>query len=117
MGKTDDGLVGRFVPLQSRMGLCLQIMARKEGVEDADPIEVEFILVCAQVLEKLREFLARGKGPQLFFPDGDPLAHFLIRRVRMLEAWADVASVDTGDDGRVAVRGDLSQAARKGGLG
>jgi len=65
------------------------------------------------VLEKLREFLARGKSPQLLFPDGDPLTHFLIRRVRVLESWTDVASVDAGDDGGIRILRNSSQSLGK----
>jgi len=112
-GKTDDGLIGRFVPLNGRMGFGKKVLTRKEGVENSDSIEVKLILVCAQVLEKLREFLARGKGPQLLFPDGDPFTHFLIRRVRVLESWTDVASVDTGDDGGIRILRNSSQSLGK----
>ena len=65
------------------------------------------------MLEKLREFLARGKSPQLLFPDGDPLTHFLIRRVRVLESWTDVAAIDTGDHGGVGVLGELGKSLGK----
>ena len=112
-GKADDGLIGRFVPLNGRMGFGKKVLTRKEGVENSDSIEVKLILVCAQVLEKLREFLARGKGPQLLFPDGDPLTHFLIRRVRVLESWTDVASVDAGDDGGIRILRNSSQSLGK----
>ena len=112
-GKADDGLVGRFVPLDGGMGFGKKVLTRKEGVENSDSIEVKLILVCAQVLEKLREFLARGKGPQFLFPDGDPLAHFLIRSVRVLESWTDVASVDAGDDGGTRILGNSSQSLGK----
>jgi len=112
-GKADDGLIGRFVPLNGRMSFCKKVLTRKEGVENSDSIEVKLILVCAQVLEKLREFLARGKGPQLLFPDGDPFTHFLIRRVRVLESWTDVASVDTGDDGGIRILRNSSQSLGK----
>ena len=65
------------------------------------------------MLEKLREFLARGKSPQLLFPDGDPLTHFLIRSVRVLESWTDVASVDAGDDGGIRILRNSSQSLGK----
>jgi hypothetical protein len=95
------------------MGFGKKVLTCKEGVENSDSIEVKLILVCAQVLEKLREFLARGKGPQFLFPDGDPLTHFLIRSVRVLESWTDVASVDAGDDGGIRILRNLSQSLGK----
>ena len=111
--KADAGLVGRFVPLDGGFGFGSKILACEEGVENSDSIEVKLILVCAQVLEKLREFLARGKGPQFLFPDGDPLTHFLIRSVRVLESWTDVASVDAGDDGGIRILRNSSQSLGK----
>lgn len=95
------------------MSFGKKVLTRKEGVENSDSVEVKLILVCAQVLEKLREFLARGKGPQLLFPDGHAFTHFLIRRVRVLEPWTDVASVDAGDDGGIRILGNLSQRLGK----
>ena len=67
-GKTDDGLIGRFVPLNGRMGFGKKVLTRKEGVENSDSIEIIVILVGAEMLKKLGKFFARGQGPQFLFP-------------------------------------------------
>ena len=46
-GKADDGLIGRFVPLDWGFGFGPEILACEEGVENTDSIEVKLILVCA----------------------------------------------------------------------
>ena len=112
-GKADDGLIGRFVPLDGGFGFGSEILACEEGVENSNSIEIVVILVGAEMLKKLGEFFARGKGPQLLFPDGDPLTHFLIRSVRVLESWTDVASVDAGDDGGIRILRNSSQSLGK----
>ena len=66
--KADDGLVGRFVPLDRGFGFGSEILACKEGVENSDSIEIVVILVGAEMLKKLGEFFARGQGPQFLFP-------------------------------------------------
>ena len=67
-GKADDGLIGRFVPLDGGGGFGSEILACEEGVENSDSIEIVVILVGAEMLKKLEEFLARGKSPQFLFP-------------------------------------------------
>ncbi len=67
-GKADDGLIGRFVPLDGGFGFGPEILACEEGVENSDSIEIVVILVGAKMFKKLGEFLARGKGPQFLFP-------------------------------------------------
>ena len=67
-GKGDDGLIGRFVPLNGGLGFGSEILACKEGVENSDSIEIVVILVGAEMLKKLGEFFARGQGPQFLFP-------------------------------------------------
>ena len=62
-GKADDGLVGRFVPLDGGFGFGSEILACEYGMEDTDSIEIVVILVGAEMLKKLGEFFARGKGP------------------------------------------------------
>ena len=67
-GKADDGLIGRFVPLDGGFGFGLEILACEEGVENSDSIEIVVILVGAEMLKKLGEFFTRGQGPQFLFP-------------------------------------------------
>lgn len=67
-GKGDDGLIGRFVPLDGGFGFGSEILACEEGVENSDSIEIIVILVGAEMLKKLGEFFARGQGPQFLFP-------------------------------------------------
>lgn len=55
-GKADDGLIGGFVPLDGGFGFGLEILAREEGVENSDSIEIVVILVGAEMLKKLGEF-------------------------------------------------------------
>ena len=66
--KADDGLIGRFVPLDRGFGFGSEILACKEGVENSDSIEIVVILVGAEMSKKLGEFFARGQGPQFLFP-------------------------------------------------
>ena len=67
-GKADDGLIGRFVPLDGGFGFGSEILACEEGVENSDSIEIVVILVGAEMLKKLGEFFTRGQGPQFLFP-------------------------------------------------
>ena len=53
-GKTDDGLVGRFEPLDRGIGFCFEVLTREQGVEHSYPVEVKSVLVGPEVLEKLR---------------------------------------------------------------
>ena len=53
-GKTDDGLVGRFEPLDRGIGFCFEFLTREQGVEHSHAVKVERILVRPEVLKKLR---------------------------------------------------------------
>ena len=53
-GKTDDGLVGRFEPLDRGIGFCFEFLTREQGVEHPHAVKVESILVGPEVLKKLR---------------------------------------------------------------
>ena len=55
-GKADDGLIGRFVPLDGGFGFGSEILACEEGVENSDSIEIVIILVGTEMLKKLGEF-------------------------------------------------------------
>ena len=46
-GEGNDRLIGRFVPLNGRMGFGVKVLTGEEGVKNADSIEVKSILICA----------------------------------------------------------------------
>lgn len=51
-GEGDDGLVRGFVPLDGRIGFCLQVLTRKQAVKHPHAVKVESILVRPEVLKK-----------------------------------------------------------------
>ncbi len=51
-GKTDDGLVGWFEPLDRGIGFCLQVLTRKQAVKHPHAVKVESVLVRPEVLKK-----------------------------------------------------------------
>ena len=53
-GEGDDGLVGRFEPLDRGIGFCFEFLTREKGVEHPHAVKVESILVGPKVLKKLR---------------------------------------------------------------
>ena len=53
-GEGDDGLVGRFEPLDRGIGFCFEFLTREQGVEHSYPVEVKSVLVGPEVLKKLR---------------------------------------------------------------
>ena len=62
-GKTDYRLVRWFVPLDGGICFGAKVFAGKERVEDSNSVEVKSVLVFAEVLEELGEFLGAGKTP------------------------------------------------------
>ena len=106
-GEGNDRLIGRFVPLNGRMGFGAKVLTGEEGVKNADSIEVKPILIRAQVPEKFGECFGRGKGPQLFFPSRHLSLNFFVCGKGVLKARPDVASVDAGDDRSVRLLGQF----------
>ena len=110
----DEGLVGRIVPLDGGADLGLEFLAMKEGVEDADPVEVETVGVGGEVLEEIGQSVRRGEAPQAFFPEGDELADLFIGVEGVTKTGSDMATVDAGDPGGVGIVGSRESGERVG---
>ena len=113
-GKGDEGLVGGVVPVDGGLDLGLEIAAGEEGVEDADPVEVEAVGVGREVLEEVGEGFRGGKAPEMLFPRRDEATDFFIGFEGVLEAGADVATVDAGDPGGIRIVGAREAGERLG---
>ena len=112
-GEGNDRLIGLFVPLDGGMAFGAKVLTGEESVKDSDSIEVKPVLICVQVLKKLGKCFGRGKGPKLFFPTCNLSLNLFVRRKGVLEAGADVASVDTGDDCGVRLLRQFTQSCGK----
>jgi len=53
-GKSDDGLIGGFVPLDGRKSFGAKISACQKGVQNSHTVEVKSVLVGPEVLKKFR---------------------------------------------------------------
>ena len=99
----DEGLVRGVVPVDGRLDLSPEISAGEKGVEDPHAVKVEPVGVRAEMLEEVRQGFGGGDAPEMFFPKGDQSADFFISLEGVLEAGADVATVNTGNPGDVGV--------------
>ena len=113
-GEGDDGLVGRFEPLDRGIGFCFEFLTREQGVEHSYPVEVKSVLVGPEVLKKLRQGFAGSKSPKFFFPFRHLSPNLFVRSERMLKTRTDVASINTGHHGRIRFLSYLGQAPSKG---
>lgn len=104
-GERYEGLVGGVMPVDGRLDLGLEVAASKEGVEDADPVEVEAVGVGREMLKEIGQGLGGGNAPEVLFPRGHEASDFFIGHERVLEAGADVATVDAGDPSGVGIVG------------
>ncbi len=91
------------MPVDGRLDLGLEVAASKEGVEDADPVEVEAVGVGREMLKEIGQGLGGGNAPEVLFPRGHEAPDLFIGVKRVLEAGADVATVNTGDPGSIGI--------------
>ena len=108
------------MPLDGGLDFGPEVTAGQEGVEDADPVKVKPVGVGREVLEEIGQGAGGGNAPKMLFPRGHEAPDFFIGLERVLEARADVATVDAGYGaiGRKNIAGDsenlFANAARLG---
>ena len=91
------------MPLDGGLDFGPEVTAGQEGVEDADPVKVKPVGVGREVLEEIGQGAGGGNAPKMLFPRGHEAPDFFIGLERVLEARADVATVDAGDPGGVGI--------------
>lgn len=116
-GERDDGLVGGFVPLHGRVGFCAKFSTGHQGVQDAHPVKVKAVLIGGEVLEKRLHGFTGGQGPKFFLPRGHLATDFGVGSERVLEARANMTSIDAGNPSGIGVFRGLGQGLGKEGLG